>query len=65
MTWSLNEMGTRLKWERTNLDRKPQRSLKDEREFLEKSFTTKWLAEAEEREASRKARKVKQRPKLW
>jgi hypothetical protein len=52
--WSLDQMGTRLNWERAALDRRPKRSLKDEQEFIERGFTTKWLAKAEEREAYRK-----------
>jgi hypothetical protein len=52
----------RLDWRKASLAGKPTLSLKNEKEFLEKSYTSRWLERVEKwqaanRRASRKAKR--------
>jgi hypothetical protein len=42
-------MARRLNWERASLMARPKLSISDEREFLDRGFTKRWLERAEER----------------
>jgi len=45
--WSEDYMTKKLKWEKLAWDRKPRRSLTEEREFMGKDVASAWLARRE------------------
>ncbi len=54
-------MARRLNWEKAVLRGKRTTSIKDEHEYLKKSFTSRWLERAEERDAIRKRVQIYQK----